>query len=89
MIAVGGLVMAHGDDDGLVLPPRLAPAHVVIMPILFKAENPEQVLEYCSNLRDELQSRTYDGRRIEVELDERDAASTSRAASRGLTRGKT
>ena len=52
---VGGLIMTHGDDDGLVLPPRLAPAHVVIMPILFKTENPEQVLEYCRNLRDELQ----------------------------------
>ena len=64
--------MAHSDDDGLVLPPRLAPAHVVIMPILFKAESREQVLEYCRNLRDELRSRTYDGRRIEVELDERD-----------------
>ena len=30
---IGGLVMTHGDDDGLVLPPKLAPAHVVIMPI--------------------------------------------------------
>ncbi len=69
---VGGLVMTHGDDDGLVLPPRLAPAHVVILPILFKTEHPERVLEYCRNLRNELQSCTYDGRRIEVELDERD-----------------
>ncbi len=31
---IGGLVMTHGDDDGLVLPPRLAPAQVVIVPIL-------------------------------------------------------
>ena len=30
---VGGLIMTHADDDGLVLPPRLAPAHVVILPI--------------------------------------------------------
>src|SRR5437868_7801262 len=30
---VGALIMTHSDDDGLVLPPRLAPAHVVILPI--------------------------------------------------------
>ncbi len=69
---VGGLVMSHADDDGLILPPRLAPAHVVIMPILFKAEDPEGVLKYCQNLREELRSFTYDGRPIEVELDDRD-----------------
>ena len=69
---VGGLVMSHADDDGLILPPRLAPAHVVIMPILFKAEDPEGVLKYCRNLREELRSFTYDGRPIEVELDDRD-----------------
>ncbi len=69
---VGGLVMTHADDDGLILPPRLAPAHVAIMPILFKAKDPEHVLDYCRNLRDELWARTFDGRRIEVELDDRD-----------------
>jgi prolyl-tRNA synthetase len=34
---IGGLIMAHSDDDGLVLPPKLAPIHVVIIPI-FKSE---------------------------------------------------
>lgn len=34
---IGGLIMAHSDDDGLILPPRLAPIHVVIVPI-FKTE---------------------------------------------------
>jgi prolyl-tRNA synthetase len=35
---IGGLIMAHSDDDGLVLPPKLAPIHVVIVPI-FKNED--------------------------------------------------
>jgi len=34
---IGALIMAHSDDDGLVLPPKLAPIHVVIVPI-FKTE---------------------------------------------------
>jgi prolyl-tRNA synthetase len=51
---VGGLVMTHSDDDGLVLPPRLAPAHVVILPITFKADDPEAVMRYCRSLADEL-----------------------------------
>ncbi len=37
---IGGLIMTHSDDQGLVLPPRLAPLHVVIVPILGK--NPEE-----------------------------------------------
>ncbi|MHC4910292.1 MAG: proline--tRNA ligase [Planctomycetota bacterium] len=69
---VGGLLMTHSDDDGLVLPPRLAPAHVVIMPITFKADDPQAVTEWCLSLRDELRAVHYDGRPIEVEFDDRD-----------------
>ena len=36
---IGGLIMTHTDDDGLVLPPRLAPQHVVILPIIADAED--------------------------------------------------
>ena len=43
--------MTHSDDDGLVLPPRLAPAHVVILPIFRTDEEQSSVLDYC---RDEL-----------------------------------
>jgi len=69
---VGGLIMTHGDDDGLVLPPKLAPAHVVILPITFKAEDPDAVLAYCEALRDELRTKAFAGRCIEVEIDTRD-----------------
>jgi prolyl-tRNA synthetase len=69
---IGGLLMTHSDDDGLVLPPRLAPTHVVILPITAKAENPEAVLAYCRKLRDDLQAVRYHERNVEVEVDERD-----------------
>jgi prolyl-tRNA synthetase len=69
---IGGLLMTHSDDDGLILPPRLAPAHVVILPITAKAERPEDVIAYCKRLRDELRTLRYHERDIEVELDERD-----------------
>ncbi|MEM1109036.1 MAG: proline--tRNA ligase [Planctomycetota bacterium] len=69
---VGGLIMTHSDDDGLILPPRLAPAHVVIMPITFKANDPDAVLAYCQQLADDLKATTYDGQPIRVELDTRD-----------------
>ena len=43
--------MTHSDDDGLVLPPRLAPAHVVIMPIFRNDEERAAVLDYCQQAR--------------------------------------
>jgi prolyl-tRNA synthetase len=69
---VGGMVMTHGDDDGLLLPPRLAPAHVVILPMTGRAENPEAVLNYCHKIADDLRVIPYHGRHIEVEIDDRD-----------------
>ncbi|MEM6551009.1 MAG: proline--tRNA ligase [Planctomycetota bacterium] len=69
---IGGLIMTHGDDDGMAMPPRLAPTHVVIMPITFKADDPRAVLAYCEQLADDLRGQSYDGRPVEVEIDSRD-----------------
>ncbi len=69
---IGALIMTHSDDDGLILPPRLAPAHVVIIPITMKADDPAAVRNYCQKLADDLRVIPYHGRRIEVEIDDRD-----------------
>jgi prolyl-tRNA synthetase len=69
---VGGLIMTHADDDGLVLPPKLAPAHVVIMPIYRNDEEKSQVLAYCESLKNELAAQQYEGEPIRVRLDDRD-----------------
>jgi prolyl-tRNA synthetase len=69
---VGGLVMTHSDDDGLVLPPKLAPAHVVILPIYRNDEEKAQVMPYCATLERELASQTYAGEPVRVRIDNRD-----------------
>ena len=53
---VGAVIMAHSDDKGLVLPPRLAPTQAVIIPI-FRNQNKTEVLAYAERLRDSLRDR--------------------------------
>ncbi len=69
---IGGLVMTHGDDDGLVLPPRVAPAHVAILPVIHKEETRAEVMDYCEKLAVQLRGLTYHGEPVRVELDARD-----------------
>ena len=64
---VGALIMSHSDDDGLVLPPRLAPIHVAIVPIHKKPEERAQVVEKANQIAAELRD---DG--LTVEVDDRD-----------------
>jgi prolyl-tRNA synthetase len=69
---VGALVMAHADDDGLVLPPRLAPRHVVVLPIHRNDEERQRVVAECRTVAAALRDRPYGDGRIAVEVDERD-----------------
>ncbi|MFC6939251.1 proline--tRNA ligase [Salinirubellus sp. GCM10025818] len=63
--ALGALIMTHSDDQGLVLPPTLAPTQVVIVPI-WNEETKDDVLEYAGDLADDL------GAEFRVNLDDRD-----------------
>ena len=69
---VGALIMTHSDDDGLIIPPRLAPRHVVILPIHRSDEDRSRVMEYCTSLKNELQGQRYNDRKVQVEIDDRD-----------------
>ncbi|PWN06773.1 proline--tRNA ligase [Rhodohalobacter mucosus] len=64
---IGGLIMTHSDDNGLVLPPKLAPVQVVIVPIYRDDEQRETVLEYARPIQESLKEKG-----ITVKLDNRD-----------------
>jgi prolyl-tRNA synthetase len=69
---IGGMIMVHSDDDGLVLPPRIASAHVVLMPIYRNEEDRLSVTEYVRQLARSLAGLRYHGDPLVVEVDDRD-----------------
>lgn len=64
---IGGLIMTHSDDQGLVLPPKLAPTQVVVVPIYRSDEQREAVLEYADSIYDELKALG-----VRIKVDDRD-----------------
>jgi len=69
---VGTMVMAHGDDDGVILPPRVAPTQIVILPITPKEDTRARVLEACDALALQLRGKHFADSAIEIEVDRRD-----------------
>ncbi len=69
---IGGMIMTHGDDDGVIMPPRVAPAHIVLLPIFRNDQEKATVMEYTNALAKELRLLYYHDRKIVVEIDERD-----------------
>ena len=78
---IGGLIMTHADDDGMIVPPRLAPAQVVVLPVIHKEETKAAVMEYCEKFVNELRRVTYDGRPVQVEFDTREGRGGDKAWS--------
>ena len=69
---IGGLIMTHSDDDGLILPPKIAPAQIVIIPIFRSDDERLRVLEYCNSVARELRARRFADRPVGVIVDERE-----------------
>jgi len=66
---IGGLIMVHSDDDGLVLPPKLSPLHIVILPIVPNDKIKNKVFEYCDKIKKQLSDITYNNSSLEVFVD--------------------
>jgi prolyl-tRNA synthetase len=64
---IGALIMVHGDDRGLVLPPRVAPIQVVIVPIYYSSSDKEAILNKTNEIKEILIKKN-----LRVHVDERD-----------------
>ncbi|MEK9981534.1 MAG: proline--tRNA ligase [bacterium] len=66
---IGGLIMTHGDDDGLIIPPRIAPVQVVIIPIFTNDSERAETKAFAESIAERLHSRLD---RLKVVIDHRD-----------------
>ena len=66
---IGGVIMTHGDDDGLRVPPRIAPFQIVVLPMLKDKPDDAELLSYCEEIRTSLASLAAMGEPIRVLLD--------------------
>ncbi|RYD30678.1 MAG: proline--tRNA ligase, partial [Verrucomicrobiaceae bacterium] len=69
---IGTLIMAHADDDGLILPPRVATQQIVIIPVTPKEDTKEAVLASCQALAETLRQKLFHGDPLRVHVDTRD-----------------
>ncbi len=70
---IGGLIMTHSDDNGLVLPPKLARTQTVVVPIWRNDEQKTDVLQYCDEIMNELEEAN-----VRVKLDDRETYNPGR-----------
>ncbi len=66
---IGGVIMVHGDDDGLRVPPAIAPWQIVIVPMLREAPEDAEIVAYCTALRAELAGLSALGEPVRALLD--------------------
>ena len=76
---IGGVIMVHGDDDGLRLPPAIAPYQLVVVPMLRDAPEDEALLSYCRDLAEMVKGKTVLGEPVRMLID---AKATKASAKR-------
>ncbi|MES2270727.1 MAG: aminoacyl--tRNA ligase-related protein [Pseudomonadota bacterium] len=75
---IGGVIMVHGDDDGLRVPPRIAPHQIVIVPMLRDVPEDDAIIDYCMDLLGELQKLDVFREPVRVLLDRRPAKAANK-----------
>ena len=69
---MGALVMVHSDDLGLVLPPRIAPTQIMILPVKGKGKDSSQTIGLCEQLKSRIERINWEGAQVTAEIDHRD-----------------
>ncbi|MBN8521320.1 MAG: proline--tRNA ligase [Alphaproteobacteria bacterium] len=70
---IGALIMIHGDDDGMIMPPRIAPTQVMIIPVMKDDTQTSTILDFCDSLTRQLKSKGFS-----VKTDNRDMRSSDK-----------
>ncbi len=81
---VGGLIMTHGDDDGLCLPPQISPIQVVILPIVHDESKRSTVMDYARQLADQLTGIHYAQEAVRVMVEARPGQQTWSWVKKGV-----
>ncbi len=76
---IGALLMTHSDDNGFVIPPRIAPAHIAIIPFSKTDEDRKMVDEFIDNLNSRLKEIRYHGKKLIVRVDDRDVTGSEKS----------
>lgn len=75
---IGGVIMSHADDEGMVVPPKIAPYQIVFVPLIKKSEDAQKITDYINQIKDKLKDERAFGEKIRVKIDTRDKASVDK-----------
>ena len=75
---IGGIIMTHADDEGMVVPPRIAPYQVVLVPVVKNEADREKISAYIEKVRALLKSAMPFGEKIRIKIDNRNKSSVDK-----------
>lgn len=75
---IGGVIMTHADDEGMAVPPRIAPYQIILIPVVKKPEDEPEIMEYIEQIRQELLGKLPFGEKIRIKFDKRDRSSVDK-----------
>lgn len=75
---IGGAIMSHADDDGMVVPPHVAPYQIIFVPLIKKSEDEEKVKAYINDIQIRLKAQKAFGEKLRIKVDTRNKASVDK-----------
>lgn len=75
---IGGVIMSHADDEGMAVPPRIAPYQIIFIPLIKKNDDAAKIMAYIENIQAQLKNKTAFGERLRTKIDSRDKSSVDK-----------